>query len=148
MISISHMPSPSLFSIISIFSSTFLLSFVRSISKFWWHFSSSLSTFGDRRSVSLKFWPVLSRFVVLASWHPHYRLIGRNSFIPIRSISWILFFVILRRPSFQNTSSFSVFNFALPIFFIDVSSFVSIFLRWFFQDYSSVVIVLIHSFFS
>ena len=52
-------------------------------------------------------------------------------FIPIRSISWIILFVFLRRPSFQKISSFSVCNFVLQIFFIDASSFVSIFYRCF-----------------
>ena len=87
------------------------------------------------------------RFVVLASCHPHYCSDCEEFFYTIRSISWILSIVILRRPSFQKISSFSVFNFVLQIFFIDVSSFVSIFLRWFFQVYPFVVIVLIHSFF-
>ena len=58
------------------------------------------------------------------------------------------FLCVLRRPSFQHISSLSVFNFVLQIFFIDASSFVSIFLWWFFRDYSSVVIVSIHLFFS
>jgi len=148
MISISHMPSPrslsnSFSSLVQPFNSSF-----RSAQQFLWHFSSSFSTFGDRRSVSLNLGPFSWWVVVLASCHPHYRFDCEEPFYAIRSISRILFFVFLRRPSFQKISSFSVFNFVLQLFFIDVSSFVSIFLRWFIQDYPSVVIILIHLFFS
>ena len=78
------------------------------------------------------------RFVVLASCHPHYCSDCEEFFLYPSEAFMNSFFVFLRRPSFQNISSFSVFNFVLQIFFIDVSSFVSLFLRWFFQDYSSL----------
>ena len=72
MIPISHMPSPR--SLLNSFHHCFNLfnSSFRSAQQFLWHFSSSFSTFGDRRSVSLKSWPFSWRFVVLASCHPHY----------------------------------------------------------------------------
>ena len=145
---ISHSPSPRSCSILFIVVSTFLILHSGVLNNSSWHFSFSFSTLEDRRSVSLKSWPFSSRFVVLASCHPHYCSDCEEFFHTHPKHSCILFLVILRRPSFQKISSFSVFNFVLQLFFIDASSFVSIFLRWFFQVYPSVVIVLIHSFFS
>ena len=129
MISIGHMPSPRLFPIILIFSSTFHLFILPEYLKFFKVVLVVILSIEDRRRISPKSWS-FSVKIHGSSFMPSsllFRLWG-ILFIPIQSISWILLFVILRRPSFQNISSFSVFNFVLQLFLIDASSFVSLFL--------------------
>ena len=79
----------------------------------WW-FSSSFSTFEDRRRISLKSCSILfkihgSSFV--PSSHNYFRL--WQFFSPIRSMSWVVSVSFLRRPSCHN-SSFSPCSYRSP----------------------------------
>mgnify|MGYP007038706663 CR=1 FL=1 len=161
--------------------STFYSSF-RSANNSWWCFSSSFSTFEDRRRVSLKSCSILFKIhgsSLMPSSHNCFRL--WEFFSPIRSISWVVSISFLRRPSGHN-SSFSACSYRSPNLTGEsfkyplisswslrshvskspqVSSFVfqffpvncafatSIFqfLRWFVQDFTSFVIISIHSLF-
>ena len=148
MISISHMPSPrslsnSFSSLVQPFNSSF-----RSAQQFLWHFSSSFSTFGDRRSVSLKYWPVflkirgssfmpsslLFRLWGILLYHPKHFM---NSFHcdPPKAIISEYFFVLSFQLCPPNILHWCLFV-RLHIFTVVLSRL------------PSVVIVLIHLFFS
>lgn len=167
-----------IFQILFIVGSIFLIVIPECLNNSWWYFSSSFSTFEDRRRVSLKSWSVLSKILVLAWCHPLIIVLDcENSFHPSGAIqesfqfdspepiisellipafssrcpnligasckyslvsSWSLHSLVSKFP--QVSTSFSNSSRCFFIF----SSFIFQFLRWFVQDFSSLVIISIH----
>ena len=91
-----------IFQIFSIVGSTFPIFIPECLNNSWWCFSSSFSTFEDRRRV---FPPNLTCSLntrgasLMPSSHNCFRL--WEFFSPIWSISWVVSISFLRRPSFQ-----------------------------------------------
>ena len=98
-----------IFQFLFIVGSTFLIFIPECLNNSWRCLSSSFSDFEDRRSVSSKSWSILLKI--------HAILIivfdCDNSFLTIRSISWVFSISFLRRPSCHN-SSFSACSYRSP----------------------------------
>ena len=95
---------------IFIVGSTFLFFIPECLNNSWWCFSSSFSDLKTEEEFLLNPYPFSWWFMVLASCHPLKSFpIMRILFIPIRSISWVLSILFLRRPSFR-IYSFSTFS--------------------------------------
>ena len=91
-----------IFQILFVVGSTFLIFIPECLNNSWWCFLSSFSDFEDRRRVSLQSYLFSWRFMVLAWCHPLIIVFDcHNSFLTIRSISWVLSILFLRRPSFR-----------------------------------------------
>ena len=101
-----------IFQIIFIIGSTFLISIPECLNNSWWCFSSSFSTFEDRRRVLP---PYLIRSVKIRGSSLITILLQLFSIVRILFTYpeqfKILFNLILRSPSFQKTYSFSSFSF-------------------------------------
>ena len=83
--------------------------------QFWCSFSSSFSTFEDRRRISLKSCPFSQRFAVLARCYPIKLFLFVQFFSSIRSISGVAFSLEYPEAIFWNISSFQVFIFVRSI---------------------------------
>ena len=105
--------SPSSFKFFSSLAQPLRLILPGCLNNSWWCFSLSFSSFEDRRRISPKSCPFSWRFLVLALCHPHNCFDCHNSFITIRSISWVVSISFLRRPSCHN-SSFSACSYCSP----------------------------------
>ena len=81
-----------IFQILFIVGSTFLIFIPECLNNSWWCFSSSFSDFEDRRRVPLKSLPVLPK-IHGSNLLPSSQIVSNRAilFLPIRSISWVVF---------------------------------------------------------
>ena len=107
-----------IFQILFIVDSTFLFFMVpECLNNSWWCFSSSFSTFEDRRRISPKSGTVLLKIHSSSLWHPLIIVFDcENSSHTHPEQFMSLFSLILRRPSFQKIYSFSTFRSRSPFY--------------------------------
>ena len=121
------MPFSKIFQILFIVGSTFLVFILEYLNNSWWCFSSSFSTFEDRRRVSLKSCSILFKIrdsSLLPSSHNYFRL-------------WEFF-----SPTRSNSRVFSV---CYPEF-INSGLFIHSFQLWFSKSYRCFVQVISNQF--